>query len=108
MSKAVNGEARSTGRQILVALLPLGIAVVGFFAFLMVFATQDPASETARTIAYGMLPVVAMVVIAFFRSVIHIARILRRHGRPPAPYIRPESLSDNPTPPPPLPSPPAP
>ena len=105
MSKASIGEARSTGRQILVALVPLGIAIVGFFAFLLAFAAQDPASDAARTIAYGTIPVVLMGIIAFFRTVINIARILSRRGRPPVPHVNPEGLSDNPTPPPPLPEP---
>lgn len=103
MSKTTNDQQRSTGRQILIALVPLGIAVVGFFAFLLVFAAQEPASEAARNVAYAMISVVVMGVIAFFRTVINIARILSRHGRPPVPHLKPEGLSDNPLPPPPTP-----
>ena len=107
MSENPHGEARSTGRQILVALLPLGIAVVGLVVFAMVIAAQDPAAELERSIVRGALSVVVMAVIAFFATIIRIARILSRHGRPPEPHILPEGLSDNPTPPPPLPGPPA-
>lgn len=104
MSRDHHVEAKSVGYQVLVALMPLGIAVALFLVVLMLFAAQEPASDAARSVAYALLGIVVMGVVAFFRAVASVVRILRSRGRPTEPHILAEDLSDNPMPPPAVPN----
>lgn len=105
MAEPTPGGNESVGRQILRALFPLGIGILVFFALLMWFAAQEPASEGARTIAFGMLGLVVFIVVEFFRAIAAVVRILSRRARGLPQYDKPAELSDNTSPPPPPPAP---
>ena len=104
MSEHPAGRPKGMGRQILAALFPLGIAIVLFFALLLWFAAQEPASSEAQNIAYGVLGLSLFFLVTLIRAIVAIVGIIARRGRTPGPDENPPGLSTNTSPPPPPPS----
>ena len=108
MTEPTSDRREGVGRQILGALFPLGIAILLFFALLMWFAAQEPASTEAQNIAYGILGLAVFFVVTLLRAIVAVARILSRRARGLSQYDTPAGLSDNTSPPPPPPPSPTP